>query len=221
MPRSTGHKAQTRTRIVAAAARAFRGRGVESVGSEDVRRAAGLPQGGFYPRFSSKDALVAEATASGLVDSRREFVSDAAEANPEAPLREVIRRYVSRYHRDHQAEGCAMPALTAEIARESTEVRRAFTTALEEFVANLMEYVPGDSPEARRDGALVLAARMAGAVSLSRAVDDPVLSDRLLLAARRFYTDSLAGSAPGAAAEFTTEDTERAEGGRSPSSVQL
>jgi len=212
MPRSTGHKAQTRTRIVAAAARAFRERGVESVAIADVMRAAGLTHGGFYAHFRSKDALVAEATASGLVDSRREFVSDAAEANPEAPLREVIRRYVSRYHRDHQAEGCAMPALTAEIARESTEVRRAFTAALEEFVANLMEYVPGDSPEARRDGALVLAAGMAGAVALARAVDDPVLSDRLLLAARRFYTDSLAGSAPGAAAEFTTWDAEHAQG---------
>lgn len=216
MPRSTGHKAQTRTRIVAAAARAFRERGVECVAIADVMRAAGLTHGGFYAHFPSKDALVAEATASGLSDSRREFVSDAAEANPEAPLREVIRRYVSRYHRDHQAEGCAMPALTAEIARESTEVRRAFTTALEEFVANLMEYVPGDSPEARRDGALVLAAGMAGAVALSRAVDDPVLSDRLLLAARRFYTDSLTGSAPGAAAEFTTEDTEHAEGVKKP-----
>jgi TetR/AcrR family transcriptional regulator, transcriptional repressor for nem operon len=216
MPRSTGHKAQTRTRIVAAAARAFRERGVESVAIADVMRAAGLTHGGFYAHFPSKDALVAEATASGLVDSRREFVSDAAEANPEAPLREVIRRYVSRYHRDHQAEGCAMPALTAEIARESTEVRRAFTAALEEFVANLTDYVPGDSPEARRDGALVLAAGMAGAVALSRAVDDPVLSDRLLLAARRFYTDSLAGSASGAAAEFTTEDTEHAEGVKKP-----
>jgi TetR/AcrR family transcriptional repressor of nem operon len=216
MPRSTGHKAQTRTRIVAAAARAFRERGVESVAIADVMRAAGLTHGGFYAHFPSKDALVAEATASGLSDSRREFVSDAAEANPEAPLREVIRRYVSRYHRDHQAEGCAMPALTAEIARESTEVRRAFTTALEEFVANLTDYVPGDSPEVRRDGALVLAAGMAGAVALSRAVDDPVLSDRLLLAARRFYTDSLAGSAPGAAAEFTTEDAEHAKGMKKP-----
>jgi TetR/AcrR family transcriptional repressor of nem operon len=212
MPRSTGHKAQTRTRIVAAAARAFRERGVESVAIADVMRAAGLTHGGFYAHFPSKDALVAEATASGLIDSRREFVSDAAAANPQAPLREVIRRYVSRYHRDHQGEGCAMPALTAEIAREPAEVRRAFTAALEEFVTGLADYVPGDSPAARRDGALVLAAGMAGAVALSRAVDDPALSDRLLLAARRFYTDALAGSAPGAAEGSTTEDTENAEG---------
>src|SRR5260221_1178002 len=216
MPRSTGHKAQTRTRIVAGAARAFRERGVESVAIAEVMRAAALTHGGFYAHFYRKDALVAEATASGVVDSRREFVSDAAEANPEAPLREVIRRYVSRYHRDHQAEGCAMPALTAEIARESTEVRRAFTTALEEFVANLMEYVPGDSPEARRDGALVLAARMAGAVSLSRAVDDPVLSDRLLLAARRFSTDPPPGSALGAATQFTTHGPDAAQGVEKP-----
>src|SRR5260370_14318161 len=204
MPRSTGHKAQTRARIVAAAARAFRERGVESVAIADVMRAAGLTHGGFYAHFSSKDALVAEATASGLVDSRREFVSDAAEANPEAPLREVIRRYVSRYHRDHQAEGCAMPALTAEIARESTEVRRAFTAALEEFVANLMEYVPGDSPEARRDGALVLAAGMAGALPPPRPGDHPPLKHPHLLAAPPSFTRHPPRRPPGPPAETHT-----------------
>lgn len=207
MLRRTDHKARTRARIVAAAARAFRERGVDTVAIAEVMQAAGLTHGGFYAHFPNKDALVAEATASGLADSRREFVSEAAAANPQAPLREIIRRYVSRHHRDHPAEGCAMPALTAEIAREPAKVRQAFTAALEEFVAQLMDYVPGATPEARHDAALVLAAGMAGAVALARAVDDPTLSDRLLLAARRFYTDTLAGSAPSAA-----DDTDAAGG---------
>lgn len=210
MPRRADHKARTRARIVAAAARAFRERGVEPVAIAEVMQAAGLTHGGFYAHFPSKHALVAEAAARGLADSRREFVSAAAEASPQAPLREIIRRYVSRYHRDHPAEGCAMPALTAEVAREPAEVRRAFTAALEEFVAQLMDYVPGATSEARHDAALVLAAGMAGAVALARAVDDPTLSDRLLLAARRFYTDALAGSAPS-----TTGDMDAA-GGASP-----
>src|SRR5258708_18348019 len=85
-----------------------------------------------------------------------------------------------------------------------------------ETAATRVGCAPGAGPEARRDGALVLAAGMAGAVALSRAVDDPVLSDRLLLAARRFYTDSLAGSASGAAAEYTTEDAEHAHGVQKP-----
>ncbi len=195
MPRSTGHKARTRARIVDAAARAFRERGVDTVAIADVMHAAGLTHGGFYAHFANKDALLAEAAVRGLADSRRSFVTEAAEAEPSAPLREIIRRYVSRYHRDHPGEGCAMPALAAEIAREPDEVRGGFTVALEEFVTLLMEYVPGDTPETRRDAALALVAGMAGAVALARAVNDPELSDRLLLASRRFFTNALAGTA--------------------------
>jgi TetR/AcrR family transcriptional repressor of nem operon len=192
VPRSTAHKDRTRARIVETAARAFREHGVEPVGIAEVMHEAGLTHGGFYAHFPSKEALVAEAAVLGLAESRREFVTAAAEANPQAPLAEIIRRYVSRYHRDHPAEGCAIPALTSEVAREPDSVRHAFTTALEEFIGLLMEYMPGATPEARQDAALVLAAGMAGAVALSRAVDDSSLSDRLLLAARRFYTDTLA-----------------------------
>jgi TetR/AcrR family transcriptional repressor of nem operon len=197
MPYTKTHKARTHTRIVETAARAFREHGVDGVGIADLMRAAGLTHGGFYAHFSNKDALVAEATRQGLEDSRREFLAAAAEASPEAPLREVIRRYVSRQHRDSPAEGCAMPALVGEIARESSEVRHAFTAAVEDFIAGLSAFTPGETAEARRDAALVLAAGMAGAVALARAVDDPGLSDRILLAARHFYTAALAsGTAP-------------------------
>jgi TetR/AcrR family transcriptional repressor of nem operon len=193
MSRSTAHKDRTRARILKTAARAFRERGVEPVGIAEVMHEAGLTHGGFYAHFPSKEALVAEATVLGLAESRQEFVSSAAETNPEAPLVEIIRRYVSRYHRDHPAEGCALPALTAEVAREPDSVRHAFTDGLEEWIGLLMEYMPGTTPQEQRDAALVLAAGMAGAVALSRAVDDSSLSDRLLLTARRFYTGALAG----------------------------
>lgn len=193
MPRSTAHKARTHARIVEAAIRAFRERGVETVAIADVMRAAGLTHGGFYAHFPNKERLVAEAAAHGLTDSRRALVMDAAAAQPAAPLREIIRRYVSRSHRDDPAGGCAMPALAAEVAREPEEVRHAFTAGLEDFITQLMDYVPGATPEARRDAALTLTSGMAGAIALSRAVDDPDMSDRILLAARRFYIETLAG----------------------------
>lgn len=190
MARKALHKARTRARIIETAAREFRERGLETVAIADVMRAAGLTHGGFYAHFQNKDALVAEATAEGLADSRREFVSAAAAANPSAPVAQIIRRYVSRQHRDNPAEGCALPALSAEIAREPATVRQAFTVAAGEFVAQLTEYMPGSSKDEQYDAALVLAAGMSGAIALARAVDDPELSDRILLAARRFYTQS-------------------------------
>jgi TetR/AcrR family transcriptional regulator, transcriptional repressor for nem operon len=214
MPRSTAHKDRTRARIIQTAARAFRERGVEPVGIAEVMHEAGLTHGGFYAHFPSKEALVAEAAVLGLAESRHEFVSAAAEANPQAPLVEIVRRYVSRYHRDNPAEGCAIPALTSEVAREPDLVRHAFTAALEEFITLLMEYMPGATPEAQHDAALVLAAGMAGAVALSRAVDDSTLSDRLLLAARRFYTDAFADGTPPA------DDNPPADGDKNTSAAR-
>jgi TetR/AcrR family transcriptional repressor of nem operon len=192
VPNTGGHKARTHARIVEAAARAFRERGVEGVAISDLMRDAGLTHGGFYAHFSSKGALVAEAARQGLADSRRAFLAEAAAADPTAPLREIIRRYISRQHRDAPATGCAMPALAGEMARETPEVRHAFTEAIEQFIAGLEAYMPGETPEVRHDGALVLIAGMVGAVTMARAVDDPTLSDRILLATRRFYTGTLA-----------------------------
>jgi TetR/AcrR family transcriptional regulator, transcriptional repressor for nem operon len=196
MPYSKAHKARTHARIVETAARAFRERGVEGVRIADVMQSAGLTHGGFYAHFADKDSLFAEAARQGLYESRQSFLTEAAAANPEAPLREIIRRYVSRRHRDAPAEGCAMPALAAEVARESTAVRGAFTSAVEDFVIGLEAYVPGETPDARRDAALALTAGMVGAVALARALDDPELSDRILLATRRFYTAALVDGAP-------------------------
>lgn len=197
MPRSTQHKIRTRARIIESAARAFRERGLGPVAIADVMRAAGLTHGGFYAHFANKGALVAAAATQGLAESRREFLSQAAAARPEAPLREIIRRYVSRFHRDHPAQGCAMPALAAEIGREPDEVRHAFTTAFDDFVGELADYMPGHNVDDRRAAALVLAAGMAGAVALARALDDEALSDRLLLAARQFYTERFADPVAG------------------------
>lgn len=203
MPRNTAHKTRAHARIVEAAVRALLARGVERVSIAEVMRDAGLTHGGFYAHFANKEALVAEATTTGMREARRAFVAEAAAARPEAPLREIIRRYISRAHRDDPAHGCAMPALAADMAREPEEARRAFTIALQDYVAHLTPYLPGETEEARRDAALALLAGMAGSVALARAVDDPALSNRLLLATRRFYTDMLAAPAEAATSRAT------------------
>jgi TetR/AcrR family transcriptional regulator, transcriptional repressor for nem operon len=192
VPYTESHKARTHARIVESASRAFREHGVDGVCIADLMRAANLTHGGFYAHFRSKTALVAEAASRGMQESRRAFLASAEEANPKAPLREIIRRYVSRQHRDDAATGCAMPALVGEIARESDDVRHAFTAGVEDIVGGLAAYTPGETTEERRDAALVLAAGMVGAVALARAVDDPELSDRILLATRRYFTAAMA-----------------------------
>ena len=66
MRRSREEAAETRRRIVKAAAREFREKGIVATGLTDLMKAAGLTHGGFYKHFDSKDQLVAEATAEAL-----------------------------------------------------------------------------------------------------------------------------------------------------------
>ena len=61
--------AQNRDRIVEAAAQLFRERGFEGIGVADLMKEAGLTHGGFYGHFSSKEDLIAEASARALTRS--------------------------------------------------------------------------------------------------------------------------------------------------------
>ncbi|MFN5778125.1 MAG: TetR/AcrR family transcriptional regulator [Novosphingobium sp.] len=54
-------KAQSRAKILHAAAQELRAKGPDRLGVADVMRRSGLTHGGFYAHFASKDALVAEA----------------------------------------------------------------------------------------------------------------------------------------------------------------
>ena len=55
MRRSREATAQSKARIVRAAAKMVRERGVEATSVADVMAAAGMTNGGFYRHFASKD----------------------------------------------------------------------------------------------------------------------------------------------------------------------
>ncbi|HEX8274122.1 MAG TPA: TetR/AcrR family transcriptional regulator [Longimicrobiaceae bacterium] len=193
---SKEHKEETRRRILEAAARAYREEGVDGVGIGELMQSIGLTHGGFYAHFDSKDALVAEACDSVRSPLAQQYFEWAEEVGGAEGLRRVIRGYVSRQHRDDAGLGCLMPALAADVSRSGPEVRASFTRSLRRLLGNIARLLPGGrrgnagdetAKDAVPDEALVLASGMVGAVLLSRAVDDPELSDRILLAARRFY----------------------------------
>jgi TetR/AcrR family transcriptional repressor of nem operon len=200
---SKEHKEETRRRILEAAARAYREEGVAGVGIGELMQSIGLTHGGFYAHFDSKDALVAEACESVRSTLAQSYFAWAEEAGGAEGLRRVIRGYTSRQHRDEPGLGCLMPALAADASRAAPEVRASFTRSLRGLVAGVARLLRGArggsaaapaaaSGEAVPDEALVLVSGMVGAVLLARAADDPELSDRILLAARRFYTDAFA-----------------------------
>lgn len=174
--------AANRERVVEAAARLFRERGVDGIGVADLMQAAGLTHGGFYGQFASKDQLVVEAAGRALeqnTEAWRRMTSDGQ------TLEALLAGYLSPRHRDRTGEGCVLAALAADVARSgNSELRQVFTQGLDALVRMLSVLLPGRSKAARRRKALAKAAAMVGALILARAMDDEALSEEILAAVR-------------------------------------
>lgn len=173
--------ARNRARVLQAAGRLLRERGFERVAVAEMTQAAGLTHGGFYNQFDSKEALAAEACAATLKESEVRWRKRAAES--EAPLRDLVASYLSCRHRDNPGSGCTLAALGTEAAHQGKAVRRSFAAGLQGLAGVLAELLPGRAAAKRRKSLAMLSA-MAGALMLSRAVEDPALSAEILEATR-------------------------------------
>ena len=178
-----GHKERTRQAIVDVATTAIRAEGIEGARVSDVMRDAGLTHGGFYVHFGSKDDLVAEACAAGVVSARESVVAVASRATPKARVRAVLDAYLTGARRD--AAGCTLATLGGEIARQPRKVRARFTRELAASLEAIAPLMAGMDEERRVDQVLAMVASMVGAMMLSRAVSDRALSDRILDVGRR------------------------------------
>lgn len=177
------HKQRTHRRIVEVASRLFKEGGYVGVGVDTVMKAVGLTPGGFYAHFESKEALLAETLTVGL-QRLKEWLFEGLEGQEGLPwLREVVRRYLSRIHRDAVAEGCPMPALAAELCRSGDAARQTFEGHLRQLVAEFEAKIPRTFGSAH-DRTLATIALFVGGVMLARAVKDPTLSGRILRACR-------------------------------------
>jgi TetR/AcrR family transcriptional regulator, transcriptional repressor for nem operon len=173
--------AESRKRIVEAAATLFREKGFDGVGLADIMKAAGLTHGGFYGHFGSKEDLEAQALSLAMARSLTNW-SQLVDSAAGRPLSALAGQYLSPYHRENRGEGCPAAALGADTARESERVRGAFTAGLEPVLALLSNVVRGRSKAQRRRKAIATLAEMVGAMILARAVNDPALSDEILAA---------------------------------------
>lgn len=180
------HKDETRQKILDAAAKLFRSEGYAASGVAKVMGAAELTVGGFYAHFASKEALLAEVMSRSLEMTRTVLMAGLEETRGFPFVREVARRYLSRLHRDLPSEGCALPPLLPEISRQTAGTKEVLEDYLQQLVAEFEERLPGDTKLSKRDRALALVALLTGGMALARAVKSPELSDRILLACRRF-----------------------------------
>ena len=181
------HKARTRRRILDAAGELFRANGYAATGVKQVMAACDLTVGGFYAHFSSKERLLAEMMRESLERTSTGLFLAAAELEGEAWVKQLVRIYLSRAHRDHPEDGCALPSLTAEVARAGDETKAEFEADLLEMIDAFVEKFPPlpDADMDATDRALATVALCVGALLLSRAVKSPAWSDRILMAAKK------------------------------------
>jgi TetR/AcrR family transcriptional repressor of nem operon len=172
--------AANRQKILDVAGTLFRQHGFDGIGVADIMKRAGLTHGGFYGHFGSKDDLAAEITAR-VLGNEGWAQRLTGTANPSFGA--VVRGYLSPRHRDDPGHGCLFAALGSDMVRQPRSVRRAFTEGLRVRLDALGKLLPGRSAAARRAKALATMAGLVGALMLSRAVDDPNLSDDILEAA--------------------------------------
>lgn|SRR5712664_1031636 len=182
---SAKHKEQTHERLVKKAAAQFRRRGVQGIGIAKLMGKLGLTHGGFYAHFDNKSELVAAAARKIFKEAITQV--EAAAAPKGSELTAIISQYLSEGHRDSPTQGCLLPSLTGEMARQPQTVRKALTREFDEFANKISKYLPGASDEERRSQARLLFAGMAGTMMVARALSDRELSDTILAQGREFY----------------------------------
>lgn len=158
----------TRDKIVEAASRLFRQRGVGDVSIAEIMCAAGLTVGGFYKHFASKEALVRATMDLAFAQAVQYWRAIAAEAGAYGRTEKLVGQYLQGHPPQFN---CPMTAFAPHIGRDSADV--ATIDCYSGGVARLLDVFDGEVPDADTHGHssenLVLFAAMVGAAMLTKA----------------------------------------------------
>jgi TetR/AcrR family transcriptional regulator, transcriptional repressor for nem operon len=175
--------AENRERILKAASRLIRERGISGAGVDALTEAAGMTHGSLYSQFGSKERLVEEALGYALIASGKTTAGAAT-------LDQYIAGYLAPEHRDQLGQGCPLAALACEMPRQSTGVKETFTAGLRGMLKQLTGRMDAGLKQRQRDEqGLATLASLVGALVLARAVNNSELSDAILRATKKRLDD--------------------------------
>ncbi|MHB8477690.1 MAG: TetR/AcrR family transcriptional regulator [Steroidobacteraceae bacterium] len=192
MGHSKASKADTHTRLVAAAAARFKERGIDGISVADLMKDLKLTHGGFYKHFNSRDELVTEALQLALAQSGR-AMRERLYPGGKPDVSGFVDFYLDESHRSGRAAGCAVAALAGDAPRKSADVQAQFRAQIDSNLEALTEALGAGaagasdaaaSAEARATAFLVLSA-LYGALMMARAAGDSPLSREILQSVRK------------------------------------
>lgn len=160
--------------ILSAASRLYREKGIDGIGIGELSRSVGLTHGGFYGQFpGGKEQLASEAVT-------RTFETNIRDWQNAKSIPELVKGYLTQKHLNNWTEGCPIPALAADVARNGGSVSQSFTQGVERLTEILMPLVEGETEEEKLQQAQQVIASIAGAMLIARALDKPELSKQFL-----------------------------------------
>ena len=186
-------KEQTRKKIIVAAGEGIREHGYGGIGVDGIAKGAGVTSGAIYGHFGSKDKVFEASVVAGMKD----FVDGVyfwRESKGDKWLNPFIDWYLSNERREDVAGGCALPGLSADVARAGDNVHLAYQQQLTKLVDAISDGNPGETPPLRKQTAFSLLSVLTGAVMMSRAVENETLATEIAMAAAQAAKNLVAQS---------------------------
>lgn len=201
-----GHKEEKRKELLKASGALVKDRGFAASGVDALTEAAGVTSGAFYSHFASKNDLL-KALIESELQSSREMWAGNPHQTAEDWIGFELDRYLSMSHVRHPEAGCVLPALGAEIARASEEVRAACAQELARGI-EILEQRLGS-----QDLAWAFLCQMVGAILMARTMPNQKSQRAVIESSKRFLREAVARMA--AAPDTGTEtETSGAKGRR-------
>jgi AcrR family transcriptional regulator len=179
MPYSPEHKAQSREKILRAAADLFCRYGFDAVSLAQVMRHASMTHGGFYAHFSSKTTLYAEAIGYAAQNS---FLGKAGSGRLDLGLlKSLVESYLSLGHVRQETPACPVAFLSTDVAHRESLVRESYQKTFCGMVDKLtdsLEYLVESERAAAYARHLVV--NLVGTVSIARSLTSTELQSELL-----------------------------------------
>ena len=174
--------AESKARILAAASKMVRERGVEATSVADVMHAAGMTHGGFYKHFDSKDDLIAAAIRYAFDDVAERFDRRERQDGRAAAIDAYVEEYLSGGHMAQPGRGCPVASVGADAGRNTKVLAPEFAAGAEMLIERLGGSPGKPGSSSARARAIRRLARLVGAVLIARAVGSGPLRDEIIAA---------------------------------------
>lgn len=164
-------KTRARDALLRAGARSLKASGFTGIGVDGLAAAAGVTSGAFYSNFPNKEAILEAVIDAGLGEPFLTDTDSTTPAQARARLITFVEDYLTADHSLEPADGCVIPALSADVSRAQPHVKDAYQRKMSALVDRIAGLLDGDESDRRRR-AWSLVALMVGAILISRGLPE-------------------------------------------------